>query len=161
MRLIITGTPGVGKTSVAEALRKRLKLKALNERHVALKEKIGGFEEGEYAIPLDEFRKALKQILHKKGGLILEGHTLCEIKLKADAIVVLREKPEKVEARLRGRGYSEEKVQDNVMCEGIDYCKKYALRNYGKEKLIEVHCGKTVKETVEKVLKELKQRGLK
>ena len=40
MRLLVTGTPGVGKTSVSKELGKRLKCKVVNEMEFALKEGI-------------------------------------------------------------------------------------------------------------------------
>src|SRR3989338_4084720 len=138
MRIIFTGSPGTGKTAVAKLLGKRLKCKVLNEHDFCMGKGIGKFEHSELVVPLGKFQKALNAELKKHKSIIVEGHLLCEIKLKADAVVLLRLHPELLEARLERRGYNAEKIQDNVFCEGIDYCKKHLSRNYRRSRIIEV-----------------------
>lgn len=161
MRILVTGSPGVGKTSAARILGKRIKHRVLNEKQVALDERIGKWDnqEGEMVIPLAKFGKALNRLLEKEKKVIIEGHLLCELKLKADYVIVIRVHPEALEARLEARGYSAEKVQDNVFCEGIDYCKKHVLRNYSGKKVVEVEGGKSIKETLDRIIKGLKEKG--
>ena len=78
------------------------------------------------------------------------------MKLKADKIILLRTNPELLEMRLESRNYPPEKIMDNVFVEGIDYCKKHILRNYPKNKIIEVESKRTAKETLNEVLNQLK-----
>ena len=161
MRIIITGSPGVGKTSLAKLLASKLHCLAINEQQFALLRKIGKWnaEENELVIPLVPFAKALNRLFSKEKNVVVEGHLLCELRLKADFVVLIRVHPEMLEARLEAKGYSAEKVQDNVFCEGIDYCKKHVLRNYAKEKVLEVQSGKTIKETLDRIIKGLKEKG--
>ncbi len=163
MRIIITGSPGVGKTSAAKALGKKLGYAILNEKQFALEEKIGKWnaEEDELVIPLEPYAKALNKLFTEKKNVIIEGHLLCELKAGADFIVLIRVHPELLEGRLHLRNYSEEKVQDNVFCEGIDYCKKKVLRNYTEKKIIEVQSGKSIKETLDRIIMGLKEKGAK
>ena len=161
MRVVVTGSPGVGKTSVARALGKILKCGVLNERQLALEKGIGRWDESEdeLVIPVAEFGKVVGAVFAGEKDIIVEGHLLCELKLKPDFVVLIRADPELLEARLRGRRYSEEKVQDNVFCEGIDYCKKHVERNYSKERIVEVQSGKSIKETLDRIIKGLKEKG--
>lgn len=161
MRIIITGSPGVGKTSAARALGKRLNCPVLNEKQFALEKKIGKWDskENELVIPLTSFVKALNKLFSNRKNLVLEGHLLSELKLKADYVVLIRLDPELLEARLESKRYSAEKVQDNVFCEGIDYCKKHVARNYSGKKVVEVQSGKTIKETLDRIIKGLKEKG--
>jgi len=161
MRILLTGSPGVGKTSVARLLGKRLGCRVVNEKQFALEKGIGKWDEkeDELVIPPAEFGKAVNRLLEGEKNIIVEGHLLCEVKLKADFFVVLRIDPEVLEARLEARGYSAEKVQDNVFCEGIDYCKKHAGRNWPGERIVEVQGGKTIKETLDRIIKGLKEKG--
>ena len=137
MKLVITGTPGSGKSTLAESLGKKLKMQVINEKDFALKNSIGKFnKENELEIPVKEFEKKANAFLKKHDNVIFEGHILCEMKLKSDKIIVLSINPEDLEARLSQRSYSAEKIMDNVFCEGIEYCKKYAKRNYSAKKTI-------------------------
>ncbi|MBI2530361.1 MAG: AAA family ATPase [Candidatus Diapherotrites archaeon] len=159
MRIIITGSPGTGKTAVAKLLGKRLKCAVLNEHDFCMRKGIGKFEGSELIVPLGKLRKALNAELKRRRNIIAEGHLLCEIKLGADAAVLLRLHPELLEARLEKRGYNAEKIQDNVFCEGIDYCKKHLHRNFGKGKIIEVSAHGTAKETANIILNKLKEKS--
>jgi len=162
MRIIITGSPGVGKSSAARGLGKKIKHKVLNEKAFALDRGIGKWnaEENELVIPLQAFARELNRLFAREKKVIVEGHLLCELRLpKADFVVIIRLHPELLEARLEARGYKADKVQDNVFCEGIDYCKKHVMRNYKRGKVVEVQSGKTIKETIGNIIKGLKERG--
>ncbi|MFA5357987.1 MAG: AAA family ATPase [archaeon] len=156
LNLIVTGTPGVGKTTLAKLMAKKLKMKVFNEKDFALKNGIGYFnEENELEIPLKEFEKKANSFLLKSKGIILEGHTLCEMKLKVNKVFLITLHPEVLELRLEKRNYPAEKMMDNVFCEGIDYCKKKVHRNYSKNKIIEVPSRHRLSETLADALKKL------
>ncbi|PIN85393.1 MAG: hypothetical protein COV47_02380 [Candidatus Diapherotrites archaeon CG11_big_fil_rev_8_21_14_0_20_37_9] len=160
MKIGITGTPGVGKTAIAKMLGEFIKIQPLNEKEFALKEGIGEFdkEENELVVPLKKLEESLNKYLKKQKNAIIEGHLICEIKADFDYIIVITCDPEILEARLEMRGYKAEKVQDNVFCEGIEYCRKHAARKYPKKKRIEVESRKSIKETFEAIIIELNKR---
>jgi adenylate kinase len=161
MKIVITGSPGVGKTAVGKELAKSLNLKYLNEKEFALEKGIGKWDtdENELVIPLKKLETEINSFLKKHENILIEGHLLCEIKLKSDFLIVLRLHPEILESRLELKGYKAEKIQDNVFCEGIDYCLKHAKRKYPKNKIIEVKSQKTIKDTSALIIRELKSRG--
>ena len=159
MRILITGSPGTGKTAVAKLLGKRLKCKVLNEHDFCMGKGIGKFEGSELIVPLGKLGKALNVELKKRKSIIVEGHLLCEIKLGVDAAVLLRLHPELLEARLERRGYTAEKIQDNVFCEGIDYCKKHLYRNCRRSRVIEVSAHGSARETANIILNKLKEKN--
>jgi len=160
MKIGISGTPGVGKSSVSKLIGKYFKLKVLNEKEFSLKEGIGEFdvEADELVVELEKLEEKLNQLLKKEDNVLIEGHMLCEIEVDFDYLVIIRCHPEILESRIEAKGYKAEKVQDNVFCEGIEYCKKYAERNYPKEKLIEIESGISIKETSNAIIEELEKR---
>jgi adenylate kinase len=160
MNLLITGTPGTGKTLISKELSKILKMKAINEKDFALKNKLGCFnDENELEIPVLKIQSKANAFLKKNKNIIFEGHVLCEAKIKVDAVIVLKVNPEELEMRLEGRKYSPDKIIDNVFCEGIDYCLKHAKRNYSKNKIITINSNPNVKFTLSNILVELGKKG--
>jgi adenylate kinase len=139
MLIAITGTPGCGKSTLAKNLASYSGYTYLNEKDFALQNKIGVFtDENELEIPVPEFTKKLNIFLKNKKNFIIEGHVICESKLKVDKIIVIKINPEELELRLEKRGYSTQKIMDNVFCEGIDYCNKHVKKNYSKTKIIQI-----------------------
>jgi len=154
MKLIITGTPGTGKTSVADVLGKALKLPATHINDFAKKERLViGKERGSYIIDL----KKLKKKLAKKGG-ILESHLLCEFPLSNSIVFVLRCDPKTLENRMKKRRYSVRKIKENLECEALDYCTINAEKNYRRVYDIDT-TGKTINQVADKILKILKNGG--
>jgi adenylate kinase len=153
MNIIVTGSPGTGKTTLAKNLAKYFSYDLLNEKDFALQHKIGEFNDSnELEIPVKEFEKEANKFLSKKQNFILEGHVVCEMRLNVDKVILLRVDPELLELRLETRNYPPEKIMDNVFVEGIEYCKKHLLKNYSLNKIIEISSDKTEKETLQKAL---------
>ncbi len=134
MKIIITGTPGTGKTSIARQLSKKEKIEIYDCKKLI--EKINAFkinDDGEMEVLMPKFRNALKKWLLKKEDWIIESHLLCEIKLDADFIFVLRCNKKNLEKRLKKRKYNLKKIEDNILVELLDYCYLKSKKNlYGK-----------------------------
>jgi len=112
----ITGTPGVGKTSVARKLKELgYEVYAVGE----LAEKLDciiDYEEDCVVVDVEELKKKFQSM--PKGDLVVvEGHLSHNL---ADTAVVLRCNPLVLKERLFRRGWSEEKVMENVEAELID-----------------------------------------
>jgi adenylate kinase len=115
MKLALTGTPGTGKSTVADMVDEGFKVLHVNELvregyNDGLDEKRGCFVAD---IPgLSIYVKGLK------GDVILEGHI--SHLLPVDIVVVLRASPATLRERLKNRGWSEAKVRENVEAEALD-----------------------------------------
>jgi len=133
MRIALTGTPGVGKTSVAKKVSKILGLEHVNVSKRALE--IGaaaGEDEGSILVDLD----ILKETLEKMDNIVIDSH-FAEV-FDSDFIFVLRCEPKILFERLKRRSYPEKKVKENVEAEILDYCLIHALENHPAEKIFEI-----------------------
>jgi len=146
MRIIITGVPGTGKTSVARILSEKLGYPVITTKDLVREEYV------------DTRKLRLKAIWATKDmtDVILEGHLFCETKIPADLVIVLRTNPEELKKRLEGRKYPEKKVRENLMAEFVDYCITKAEERYEDVWQVDT-TGKTPEETAERILNALKE----
>ncbi|ASJ00396.1 adenylate kinase family protein [Thermococcus gorgonarius] len=156
MIIAVTGTPGVGKTTVSKLLAEKLGYEYVNLRDYAIEKGIGEMKGDELEVEVDELAYNFEKDFAGKD-VVVDGH-LSHF-LKADLVVVLRAHPKLVGERLEARGYPKEKVGENVEAELVDVILVEALEE--NENVIEVDTtGKTPEEVVEEVL-ELIKEGVK
>ncbi|MDD2626813.1 MAG: adenylate kinase family protein [Methanomethylophilus sp.] len=118
--IALTGTPGVGKTSVSAELRRRgYAVVDINE-HL---KKYGLLGERDvlrdtYNVDMDALNSSLAEYRAKPGLVFLDSHLSHET--DCSRIIVLRCEPHVLAERLRARGYAERKVRENVQAEVLD-----------------------------------------
>ncbi len=120
MLVAITGTPGTGKTSVAEEIRSRGYEVVDLSRHIRENGLLGELDEARdtHEVDLDLLNDSLEEYRKKEGIVFMEGH-LSHF-MDCGSIVVLRCRPDVLAERLSARGYSEGKVRENVQSEVLD-----------------------------------------
>lgn len=153
MLIVITGTPGTGKTSVSRILGGKLGMDVLHLREFVKEKKLAsGFDEKKNAeiVDLGKLHGALKKIpMH---NIIVEGHLACEIPLAAKFVFVLRCKPTELRKRMEKRRYAKAKIDENLLAEMLDYCTQNAEANYGKAEIFEIETSvKNPEQVAEKV----------
>ncbi|KAK4193088.1 AAA domain-containing protein [Podospora australis] len=139
--IIITGTPGVGKTSHCELLAERTGLKHLSVNDVVKdKECHDGYDE-EYQSWIVDEDKLLDAIEDeaKQGGLIIDWHA-CDLFPKSwiDLVVVLRADTATLYDRLKARNYPEVKLQENMDAEIMEVLVQEAKDSYDEEIVVEL-----------------------
>ncbi len=128
MKIVITGTPGTGKTIVADMLVKALRQRVVHINDFAKKNKLFiGKSRGSYIVDL----KKLKRKLANVDG-VLESHLLCEFPLPGSIVFVLRCDPKVLAKRLLKRKYLRKKIKENLEVEALDYCSIKAEKNYDR-----------------------------
>jgi adenylate kinase len=157
MRIVITGTPGTGKSTIAAALASAAGLELVSVTDVARKEKLVGRG---HEVDIARLRKALR-FLRLKKGYVVEGHLACEMALPADQVVVLRTEPGTLRRRMAKRGYPKEKIEENMMAEMLDYCSQRVRKEYKRTPLELDTTGRAPRACANKILAAIKQKKKK
>lgn len=114
----MTGTPGTGKSTVANALAlkgwKVLEINDLAKKHGLLRAKDALRDS--YELDPEDLQDALTDEGFSDGVLV--GH-LAHL-LETDMIIVLRCHPDILAKRLAGRGWPEAKIRENASAEALD-----------------------------------------
>ncbi len=142
--IIVTGTPGVGKSTVSTNLALKLNGKHLDIGKIAEEfNLIDRFdaERNTAIVNLNRLSNVLQEKIEASSGdVVIDGHLAPHIipdNLVTMAII-LRRNPQQVEQELKNRGYSDKKVKENVRCEILDVCLFDCVNKYGKEKCHEI-----------------------
>ena len=133
--VVITGTPGVGKTSLARAVAECTGLQHLNVGDVIRE---NGFyvekdEEFDSYVPDEDALLDHMEELMVEGGYVVDYHSsdlFPERWLHNGLVLILRCSTETLYDRLVGRGYSEKKRTENLDCEIIGICAEEAREAY-------------------------------
>lgn len=161
MRIVITGTPGTGKTKVAEELADILGIQFISIRKIVEKEKIFEVKGREKVVDIKLLEKILKKTLRNERNYVIEGHLACETKLPCDYIFVLRTHPKELKRRLSGRKYSAAKTRENLLSEMLDYCVQRTSEVYRKKPIEIDTTGKTVGATAGRIAKMIRNKKKK
>jgi len=140
--ILITGSPGTGKTTLAASLSKKMGCALLDiNKIVKVARLYSGVDEedGAQVVLLPELEKELRAAIKaEKRSIIVEGHLGCEMKLPVQKVLVLRCEPKELRARLAPRGYSPKKLASNALSEALDYCTALSEKNFGAKKVWEM-----------------------
>jgi adenylate kinase len=150
---LITGVPGTGKTTLALALSKKMRVSLIEINELA--ELLGLYThtdpaDGAKVVRLRSLgRELAAAIKSEKKTVIVEGHLGCDMELPVQKVLVLRCEPKALRQRLAPRGYSADKLAQNALSEALDYCVALSEKNYGARKVFELD---TTKKSEKEVL---------
>ncbi|KXX81767.1 Adenylate kinase isoenzyme 6 [Madurella mycetomatis] len=160
--IIITGTPGVGKTSHCEMLAERTGLEHISVNQVVKdKECHEGWDEEyqSWIVDEDKLLDAIEDQV-KKGGCIIDWHA-CDLFPKSwiDLVVVLRVDTATLYDRLTVRKYPEAKLQENLDSEIMDVLLQEARDSYDEGIVVELQSvtADEMESNVERIEQWLKQ----
>ncbi|KAL1877106.1 hypothetical protein VTK73DRAFT_8843 [Phialemonium thermophilum] len=139
--IIVTGTPGVGKTTHCEVLAERTGLKHLSINQIVKdRECHEGWDEEyqSWIVDEDKLLDAIEDEV-KQGGNIIDWHA-CDLFPKSwiDLVVVLRVDSSTLYDRLTARKYSEKKLQENLDSEIMEVLLQEARDSYDEEIVVEL-----------------------
>jgi adenylate kinase len=157
--ILLTGVPGVGKSTIAKRLALELGGVRVDLSELAKREGlITTYDESRKTsvVDLEGMRQRLSALTGEVDGpLILDGHQAPEVVPVeiVRLVLVLRRAPWELRDSLESRGYDPEKVRENVEAEFLDVCLADAIEALGPQLVCELDTtGKSPKEVVEEAL---------
>ena len=160
MIIIVTGTPGVGKTAVGKLLAERLGSEFLSLGDLVKKQRLHkGFDRSARSYMIDEpaVKRMLKGYLkdYREKRIVFETHSFNSILQKTHGMVavVLRLDPLVLARRLKERNWPKLKIWENVEAELIDLSLYDSLKVLGNRGVYEVDAtGKSPGNLVREIL---------
>ena len=143
--IIITGVPGVGKTSVSRIISERLDWPHIEISKLAKEERlITVYDERRDTEEVDQklVKTRISEIVEaSKSPLVVEGHFAYNVVPReiVNFAIVLRRAPWVLQYELSARGYSDEKIRENMEAELIDLCLIEAVEALGPEVVCEIN----------------------
>ena len=158
--ILVTGTPCVGKTSVARLLASKLDALYVNLTELAVRENlISGKDEERDSIIVDEnrMRHKIREIIEgcDQNDIVIDGHYAVSVvpKKLVTYVFVLRRDPVELRKFMEQCGFSGRKLWENLASEILDVCLVDALNVHGKEKVCELDVtSKSVEEVISEIL---------
>ncbi len=125
MRIIITGTPGTGKTVLAKRIANERKIEYISLKKIIKEYQLAeGFDTKRRCEIVDE-QKMVKKVLTltKRKNCVIDGHLSHEIPPRfVNECIVTRCSLPILKKRLMKRSYSKQKIRENLDAEIFEVC---------------------------------------
>ncbi len=138
--ILISGSVGSGKTTIAKELSKKLNYKLIHLNEIAKKFKINSVEELQtFDFDLDQllyyFEKEIQNFIKDKKNVIIESHFSHFINPElVDYLIILNRDLRDLKKEYMKRGYNKKKIEDNLEVESFNLCFYEAIENgFGEE----------------------------
>lgn len=158
--ILITGTPCVGKSSVARLLTSKLDALYMNLTELAITENLVlGKDKKRNSIIIDEnkMKQRTRIIIEEsdKADIIIDGHYAVSVvpEKLVSRVFVLRRNPIELKKLMEQSYFPEPKLWENLASEILDVCLVDALNIHEKTRICELDVsGKTLEENVNEIL---------
>ncbi|MFY9637512.1 MAG: AAA family ATPase [Methanobacterium sp.] len=138
--VLITGTPGTGKTTVSKIVAKKLECPLIAVNDLVVEKQIyNGYDEekGYKVVDLHALSREIKLVLKYSNNerVIVEGHLahyFDEDEL-VETVIVLRSRPDILRKRLDIRKWNDSKIRENLEAEALDICTFEAVEIHGQK----------------------------
>jgi len=168
--VIISGTPGTGKTTVSNKISELMEVKVITLNELAISEGlIHDFDKKRETniVDIDKLvSHVLKLIeeLKKKGikSLIIESHFSDIIpNSMINYAIVLRCEPDVLRDRLEKRGYNKNKIAENIQAEILGNCANFLLKKDLESPILEIVTSNLDVNSVAKIILDIIHNNIK
>lgn len=154
--LLVTGTPGVGKTAVSRLLASKLDALHIDLGELVKRENLtSGVDKtrGTLIADINKVSARVQEIIKNCNcDVVIDGHYGTDIipSEDIDLIFVLRRNPDGLKKTMEEREFKEEKIYENLAAEILDICLVDAISACGPKKVCEIDTsGKEIEKVVE------------
>ena len=156
--IALTGTPGVGKTTIAQLLIEQ-GWQVMSVSDLAKKYDCeGDFDESMNSQEIDIHLLAERFTVESDKRVIIDGH-LSHF-LAVDGIILLRCRPEQLQLRLINRGYSDSKFTANVEWELLSGTRAEIIEFEMSQPILEIDTSELSPQGVTEVIHDWIERGM-
>lgn len=165
--VLVTGTPGTGKTTTSRLLARELRASYLDPRSLLRHKGIDYVYDRNrrtLVVSLKRLRNALcKRAARVDHGLVIDSHIALETDVQPRLVraIVLRCDPLVLERRLERKRWSKSKIGENLLAEILDVCLWDAVKAYGWNRVLEIDTTReSPRHVVQRVMKDLEKKRI-
>jgi adenylate kinase len=160
--VLITGTPGTGKTTISRLLATDLRASYVDPEILLRRKGIDYIYDEKRKTRIVSLKR-LQNVLSARAaradhGLVIDSHIALEVGPlpRLVGVIVLRCDPIVLEQRLQRKRWSKSKIGENLQAEILDICLWDAVKNYGWNAILEIDTTqKTPRQVIQSITKGL------
>ena len=167
--IIISGTPGCGKTSVSKKISEKINAKTISLNELTVSENLTLKYDKKRETHVVDFNKLIPHVeklieLYNKENtefLLIEGHFSDAIPEKyVDYVIILRCNPDELFKRLEKRGYSIQKIRENIQAEILGNCTNFFIQKQIKSPMYEIDTSNLTIDSIVKIIIDLTVKNI-
>lgn len=143
--ILLSGSVGTGKTTLAKKIAKKHSYKYIDLNKIMIKNRLcSGYDKKlkTYLIDIKKSNKLMISLIkeakiNNEKGIVIDSHLSHYLPAKyADVCIITKTSLNNLKKRLEKRGYTKNKMKENIEAEILDVCLVEALENKHKVKIV-------------------------
>jgi adenylate kinase len=141
--IALSGTPGTGKSIIGQLLAKDLHIQCLELNQIVIDHELHLGEDTDRETLIADVEKVkehlVKILADNENRFVVVGHFADEVpKELLEVLIILRCNPVVLTQRLQEKGWSVEKILENVQAELLGECTAQALARHNQNQIFEI-----------------------